>query len=120
MRGLFHHYGEWTENPRLVATVTKMSEREQSALSRWLHVRYCNNAKVYRKMPCFVFDDHTSETDNCSDFILTLSNGTAFIDTRTDLVAGQTVTVLFPACDNRGSIEVIGEVVWLNRKVDDT
>jgi hypothetical protein len=120
MRGLFHRHREETVNPRLVATVTKMSEREQSALSKWLHVRYCNNAKVYRKMPCFVFDDHISETHNCWDFTLTLSNGTAFIDTRADLVAGQRVTVLFPACNNQGPIEIIGEVVWLNRKADDT
>ena len=120
MRGLFDYHREDTDTPRLVATVTNMSEGEQSAFSKWLHERYGNNGKVHRRMPCFVFDDHITETDNCRDFILTLSNGTAFIDTRTDFVAGQTVTMLFPVCNNQGPIEIMGEVIWINRKADDT
>ena len=119
MRGLFDDHRKGTNTPRLVATITNMSEREHSAPSKWLHARYGSNGIVHRRIPCFVFDDHIAETDNCRDFILTLSNGTAFIDTQRDLVPGQTVTMLFPACNHQGPIEIMGEVIWINRKADE-
>ena len=116
MRGLFHHHEEDTDTPRLIATITNMSEREQSALSKSIYARYGNNGKVRRRMLCLVFDDHISESDNWRDFILTISNGTAFIDTRTSLSPGQTITMLFPASNNQGSMEIMGEVIWISSK----
>jgi hypothetical protein len=116
MRGLFDYYGEDTDTPRLVATVTNMSEGEQSALSKWLHARYRNNGKVHRRIPCFVFDDHASKSDNCRDFVLTISNGTAFLDTRTALSPGQKVTMLFPLSTSQGPREILSEVIWISSK----
>ena len=116
MTGLFNHHGEDTDTPRLIATVTNLSEREQSTLSKAMHAWYGNNGKAPRRMPCFVFDDHIAESDNCRDFVLTISNGTAFIDTRTSLLPGQTITLFFPASDNHGSMEILGEVIWISSK----
>lgn len=116
MRGLFDYYGEDTDTPRLVATVTNISEREQPALSKWLHARHGNNGKAHRRMPCFVFDDHVSKSDNCRDFVLTISNGTAFLDTRTVLSPGQKVTILFPISNSQGPVEILSEVIWISSK----
>ena len=120
MRGLFHHQGEATDLPRLIATVKNMSEKEHSQLSKCLHRRYGNNGKNRRRMPCFVFNGHNIESDNCSDFVLTLSNGTAFIDTRTVLLPGQTVAMLFPDAKNQGPVEIMGEVIWVDSKSQGT
>ena len=116
MRGLFDYHGEDTDTPRLVAIVTNMSEREQSALSKWLHERYSNNGKVHRRIPCFVFDDHVSKSDNCRDFVLTMSNGTAFLDTRTSLLPGQKVAMLFPISNSQEPMEILSEVIWISSK----
>ena len=120
MRGLFRHQGEDKDLPRLIATVKNMSEREQSQLSKCLHRRYGDNGKNRRRMSCFVFDGHNNESENCRDFVLTLSNGTAFIETRTALLPGQTVTMLFPDTKNQGPVEIVGEVIWVDSKSQGT
>jgi len=67
-------------------------------------------------MPCFVFDDHVSKNDNCRDFALTISNGTAFLDTHTVLSPGQKVTMLFPISNSQGPMEILSEVIWISSK----
>ena len=116
MTGLFQHRADDTNTPRLIATITEISEKEQSALSGSLEARYGNHGKVRRKMPCFVFDDHISESNHGRDFILTLSHGTAFIDTRASLSPGQKITMLFPEANDQGSMEIMGEVIWISSK----
>ena len=96
MRGLFHQHEEDSDTPRLTAKITSMSKGEQSALSKWLDSRSHLNGRAHRKMPCYVFVNHLTEPLNGRDFSLNLSNGTAFIETRTPLSAGQKVSVLFP------------------------
>jgi hypothetical protein len=66
-------------------------------------------------MPCFVFINHLTKNHNGRDFTLNLSNGTAFIETRTKLSAGQKVSVLFPSNGHRGgATEITGEVIWID------
>jgi len=65
-------------------------------------------------MPCFVFVNHVTENHNGRDFTLNLSNGTAFIETRTALSAGQKVSMLFPNGNNGGPTEIMGEVIWID------
>lgn len=116
MTGLFQHRPDEKETPRLVATVMNISEREQSALSASIRARYGTHGKVRRRMPCFVFDDHISESGPGWDFILTLSQGTAFIDTRASLSPGQKITMLFPDANDQGATEIMGEVIWISSK----
>ena len=91
-----------------------MSEAERSALSEWLHSRYRVNGRAHRKLPCFVFVNHMAENHNGRDFTLNLSNGTAFIETRTALSAGQKVFMRFPNANNGGATEIMGEVIWID------
>ena len=114
MRGLFQQHEKDSDSPRLTAKVTSMSEGEQSALSKWLDSRCRVNGKAHRKMPCFVFVNHITENHNGRDFTLNLSNGTAFIETRTALSAGQKVSMLFPNGNSGGPTEIMGEVIWID------
>ena len=114
MRGSFHQHEEDTDTPRLIAKITDMSEGEQSAFSKWLDSRYRVNGKAHRKMPCYVFVNQITESQNGRDFTLNLSNGTAFIETRTALCAGQKVSMLFPDASNGGATEIMGEVIWID------
>ena len=114
MRGSFHQQEEDPDTPRLLAKITSMSEGEQSALSKWLRSRCPVNGKAHRKIPCFVFVNHLKENHNGKDFTLDLSNGTAFIETRTTLSAGQKVSMLFPNGHNGGPTEIMGEVIWID------
>jgi len=114
MTGLFHRQEKDSDTARLIARVTSMSEGEQSALSKWLHSRYGVNGKAQPKVPCFVFVNHITEHHNGRDFTLNLSSGTAFIETRTALSAGQKVSMLFPDGNNGGPTEITGEVIWID------
>ena len=116
MRGLFNYQEKDTDTPRVIATVKTMSEREQSELSKCLCARDHNNGKNRRRMPCFVFGDDLSGSDDCGDFFLTLSNDTAFIDTRAKLSPGQRLTLLFPVLNNQEPVAIIGEVIWIHSK----
>lgn len=116
MTGLFQDRANDTDTPYLIATVTTISEKEQSALSCSLQTRDRNPGTVGRKMPCFVFDDRISEGDHDRDFVLTLSSGTAFIDTHTPLSPGQKIKMRFPASNRHGSMEIMGEVIWISSK----
>jgi len=114
MRGSFHPHEEDCDTPRLPAEVISMSEAERSALSQWLHSRHRVNGKVHRKLPCYVFVNHITDNHNGRDFTLNLSNGTAFIETRTTLSAGQKLSMLFPKPNNGGATEIMGKVVWID------
>ena len=116
MRGLFRYRGEESDTPGLTAIVESMSERERSRFSNWVRDRNGGNGKIHRKLPCFVFVDNGAESLNGSDFELTMSNGTAFIDTRKTLLPGQAITMLFSDLNNQVSDEILGEVIWISSK----
>ena len=116
MRGLFHSEREEAHTPCLIAMVNSMSARERSAWSKWLDARQGNGGGVRCWIPCFVFVDCITEYHDVKDFDLNMSNGTAFIETRTALNAGQKFKMVFPDSMKQGFTEFMGKVVWIGPK----
>jgi hypothetical protein len=117
MRGYLYDQRQDAGTTRLIARIDAMSAEERCTFSKWLKARNGYGGGAHRLIPCFVFVDHDSEDHNVSDFKLNMSNGTAFVETRTALSAGQKIAILFRDSNNHGPVELMGKVIWIGSKV---